>query len=142
MKPVFVINRVKKAISATTAAVIFMMANPAISHAHPIKGKVTGRVAEEKVSVVYNGSDANNYLFRVEFENATAEKFSLIVKNDDGVTVFKQQYDNVHFVKNVLLPKEEVDIHPTFIIHTSNGDIKRSFSVTRKISEDLVVTKL
>jgi hypothetical protein len=142
MKPVFVINRVIKAISVTTAAVLLIIGRPAVSHASPVKGKEVGHVSEEKVSVQYKGSDAANYLFRVEFENAAAQKFSLIIKNDEGVTVFQQQYENVHFATTVLLPKEEVDIHPTFIIHTANGDIKRSFSVSRKITEDLVVTKL
>jgi len=142
MKPVFASNRVVKTISATAAAVLLIVSNPAAVHANPEKGKNANHVSDEQVSVQYLGADADSYLFRVEFANPAARKFSLIIKNDDGVTVFQEQYSDARFSKTVRLPKEEMDIHPSFIVHTSNGDVKRSFNISRKITENLVVTKL
>jgi hypothetical protein len=141
MKPVFASNRVLKAISATATVVLLIASNPMTTHANPIKGKATNRVSENQLSVQYSGTDADSYVFRVAFDNPTTQKFSLIIKNDEGLTVYQEQYTDTHFAKIVRLPKEEVDIHPTFIIHTSNGDVKQRFSVSRKITEDLVVTK-
>jgi len=78
----------------------------------------------------------------LEFNNPSAQKFSLIIKNDDGVIVYNEKFSDSSFDKTFHLPKEGTDIHPTFIVRTANGDVKRSFSVSRKVTEDFEVTKL
>ncbi len=131
-----------KAGSLVAVAGLLLVANPTNTFATPVKGKNVSHVTEEEVTVQYSGTDANSFVFRVQFENPSAQKFSLIIKNDEGVTVYQDQFNDVHFSKIVRLSKEDLDIHPTFVIRTANGEVKRSFSVNRKITEDVVVTKL
>jgi hypothetical protein len=142
MKREFVSNHVLKAIAGTATLVLLILGNPLASHAAngPVKEKI-GRISDNQVSAQFLGADQESYVFRVEFENPEAQKFSFIIKNDDDVTVYEGQFSDVHFSKTVRLPKDEVVLHPTFIIHTSKGDVKRSFSVNRTVSESLVVTK-
>jgi hypothetical protein len=141
MKPLASIS-VRKSISAIAVASALAFTVPGTGFANTGKEKTGNQVTESQVSVQYCGTDKDSYMFRVEFENPKAEKFSLIVKNDDGVIVFQQYYESTRFTTIVRLPKEDMDIHPTFVIHTANADFKRSFAVSRKLTEDYVVTKL
>ena len=142
MKPQFVSARVLKAGSILATAVLLIVSNPTNSHATPIKDKKIAQVTEEQVTVQYAGSDNNNFVFRVQFENPSAQKFSLLVKNDEGVVVYQEQFNDAHFVRTVRLEKGETEIHPTFVIRTANGEVKRSFLVNTTITENVVVTKL
>jgi hypothetical protein len=131
-----------KVLVASAFTLMLSASLPKVSLAGTGKDKSITSLTEDQVTVQYCGSDNDSYLFRVEFKNPRTEKFTLIVKNDDGLTVFQEQYDNSHFVRTFKLPKEDADIHPTFIVRTANSEVKRSFVVSRKITEDLVVTKL
>ena len=81
-------------------------------------------------------------MFRVEFNNPSAQKFTLIIKNEEGVTVYNEKFSEVNFDKTFHLPYDGNDIQPTFIIRTANGEVKRSFFVSRKVVENYQVTKL
>ena len=70
------------------------------------------------------------------------EKFWLIIKNDAGDVVYQQAYKDAHFSKTIRLPKEEGEMHPTFVIRTANDQVERKFVVNRKVSEKVTVTKL
>jgi hypothetical protein len=141
MKRVFVNNRVLQVISATATAVLLIVSNPLATQASGLVHAKTGRIGDNQVSAQYIGTDEDSYVFRVEFENPEAQKFSFIIKNDDDVIVYEGQFSDAHFAKTVRLPKDEVVSHPTFIIRAANGEVKRSFTVSRVVTENLVVTK-
>ena len=143
MKPQFVSNHVLKAISVSAIVTGLLIANPFSTHAAgPVKEKKISTISENQVSVQYSGSDENSFVFRVQFENPSAQKFSLMILNDEGVVVFEKEFSDIHFAKNVRLPKESGDIHPTFIIRAGKREVKRSFSVNRITTENIEVTKL
>lgn len=100
------------------------------------------KLTDEQVNVQYVGSTEAAVQFRVEFENPTAAKFWLIIKNDNGDILYRKQFSDVHFNKTVSFSKEESEIHPTFIIRNGDNEISRQFSVTRSVVENTVVTKL
>jgi len=98
-------------------------------------------LTEEQVNVKYVGSDDNNVIFKVEFENPTAEKFWLIIKNESGEVVYHRQFNDAHFSKNIIFQKEG-DIQPTFVIRNSNNEVVRQFSVNTTVTENTTVTAL
>ena len=140
MKPVFSKLNFRKSASVLAAALLLSLGSASVNAA-PIIERIISPV-EQAVSVNYVGATENNLVFHLEFNNTSAEKFWLIIKNDAGVVVFQQAYKDAHFSKTIRLPKEEGEMHPTFVIRTATDQVERKFAVNTKISEKVVVTKL
>ncbi len=133
-------TKVVKAIAVALTSIV-LLSNPFTSKANGGNGKTS--LTEEQVSVKYQGTKGNNLVFKVEFTNPTAEKFSLIIKNDNGDVVFNQQFTDANFAKTVSFENAEAEIHPVFIIRSvGNGEIVRQFSVSKTLTENTVVTRL
>ncbi len=133
-----------KALAVALTAVVILVSNPFTSQANGggINNKKTS-LTEEQVSVKYQGTSDNNIIFKVEFENPTAEKFTLIIKNDNGDVVYHQQFTDAHFAKSVFFQNTDSEIRPTFIIRSANNnEIVRQFSVNKTLTESTVVTRL
>jgi hypothetical protein len=143
MKSTSLNTRVVKAISVTVAAFALFIGNPLTSQANGGRthAKKTAK-SEDQVSVHYLGTNDKNIIFKVEFENPTADKFTLIIKNDNGEIVYSKRFNDAHFSKNVLFEKQDTDIHPTFVIRSGNSDIVRQFAVNNTVTENTVVTSL
>ncbi|HMH22112.1 MAG TPA: hypothetical protein VK563_10060 [Puia sp.] len=142
MKTNSVSTRVVKTISAIVAVIVLFVSNPLSSQANGINDKKPSGLTEGQVSVKYVGSDDNNVIFSVKFENPNADKFWLIVKNDVGDVIYRQQFTDVHFSKSLFLEKDASEIHPTFVIRKGNDEITHRFVVNRTLTENVVVTKL
>lgn len=135
------LRSISKAV-AVAAAFALIVSNPLNTLANTTGNEKSARLNDEQVSVQYAGTRNNNFAFSVQFENATGQKFQLIVKNDDGDVVYQEQYNDVHFAKTILLPKDLGEIHPTIIIRTGNQQVEHSFVANTKFTENIVVTKL
>lgn len=142
MNTISVSTRIVKAITATAAAIVLFISNPTTTLANGGDHKKTATLNDEQVTVQYIGTKDNSVVFRVDFENPTAEKFWLIIKNDAGEVVYRKQFNDAHFSKSVYFQKEESDIRPTFVIRNGENEIVRQFAVNRTITENTVVTKL
>ncbi|MBS1915422.1 MAG: hypothetical protein JST87_04040 [Bacteroidetes bacterium] len=145
MKPVF--KTIVKAISVAATGAFLIAVNPANSNANPVKGSKEkfAAVNESQVDVKYVGSNTESFVFRVEFNNPSAQSFFLVVKNDEGDIIYSQKFNDAHFSKTIHLLKEEnetTSIHPTFEITAGSQQVKRSFEISRKYTEDVLVTKL
>ena len=133
-------TKVVKAIAVALTSIV-LLSNPFTSKANGGNGKTS--LTEEQVSVKYQGTSDNNIIFKVEFDNPTAEKFSLIIKNDNGDVVYHQQFTDAHFAKSVFFQNTDSEIRPTFIIRSANNnEIVRQFSVNKTLTENTVVTRL
>jgi hypothetical protein len=140
MKPVFSKLNLRKSASVLAAAFLLSLTAASVNAA-PIIEKIVSPV-DQAVSVKYVGATENNIVFHLEFNNTAGEKFWLIIKNDAGDVVYQQAYKDAHFSKTIRLPKEEGEMHPTFVIRTANDQVERKFVVNRKVSEKVTVTKL
>ncbi len=140
MKPVFANFNLKKSASVIAAAALLTLGTAKLQAA-PIIEKISSPT-DKQVSVNFVGATENNYVFHLEFDNKTGEKFYLIVKNDAGEVVYESAYSGTHFETNIRLPKEETEIHPTFVIRTATEQIEKKFSVSRNVSESFVATSL
>src|SRR5450631_3276651 len=135
MKTNSVSTRVVTTLSAIVMAVVLLISNPLSSQANGINDKKPSGLTEGQVSVQYIGSNDNNVIFSVKFENTTAQKFWLIVKNDAGEVIYRQQFNDVHFSKSLFLEKDATEIHPTFVIRKGNDEVSHSFVVNRTLTE-------
>ena|ERR1700733_4706442 len=139
----FFSNRVVKGIAVALTAVVVLVSNPLTSQANGGgNNNKNASVTEEQVSVKFQGAKDNNVIFKVEFENPTASKFWLIIKNDAGDVIYHQQFNDTHFAKSVTFQNAEADIHPTFVIRNGSNDVVRQFAVNRTVTEQTVVTRL
>ena len=134
-------NRVVKTLAVAVIAIVAFVSNPLTTLANN-GGDKKITLNDEQVNVQYLGSNESSVQFRVEFENPTATKFWLIIKNEAGDVLYRKQFSDAHFNKTVSFQKEEADIHPTFVIRNGDNEIVRQFSVTRTYTENTVVTKL
>ncbi|SRR5258708_17398780 len=137
-------TKVVKTIAVALTAVVLL--------SNPITGKANGgdinnskktSLTEDQVSVKYQGTKDNNIIFKVEFSNPTAEKFSLIIKDDNGDVVYNQQFTDANFSKSIFFQNTDSEIRPVFIIRSANNnEIVRQFSVSKTLTENTVVTRL
>jgi hypothetical protein len=137
-------TKVVKVIAAALTTAVILVSSPLISQANGggINSKKTS-LNDEQVSVKYQGTSDNNIIFKVAFENPTAEKFTLIIKNDNGDVVYHQQFSDAHFSKSVFFQNTDSEIHPTFIIRSANNtEVVRQFQVNKTLTESTVVTRL
>ena len=131
-----------KVIVAALASVVILIGSPLISKANGGDNKKVSPV-EAQVSVSYQGTTENHLVFKVEFDNPTAQKFWLIIKNDNGDIIYHHQFSDTKFAKNVCFENTDTEIQPTFVIRTSdNVDVVRQFQVSKAITENTVVTSL
>jgi hypothetical protein len=140
MKPVFANINLRKSASVLAAAAMLTFGAAKV-HAAPVIERIISPT-DKQVTVNFVGSTDNSLVFHVEFDNKTGEKFYLIVKNDAGEIVYQNAYNDVHFEKNIRISNEDSEVKPTFIIRTSTEKIERRFEVSRKVSENFVVTTL
>ena len=134
-------TKVVKAIAVALTSIV-LLSNPFTSKANGGNNGKTS-LTEEQVSVKYQGTKGNSIVFKVEFTNPTAEKFSLIIKNDNGDVVYNQQFTDANFAKTVTFENTEAEMHPVFIIRSAgNSEIVRQFSVSKTVTESTVVTRL
>lgn len=146
MKRQNVRSAVAKLSLTTLAAVLIMACVPFVSKAgfNNENEKKEVLVSEKQVSVQYAGYNENSVVFRVKFDNPTAQKFSLIIKNESGDILFQGKYSDAAFNKAVHILKEESDMTPTFVIRVGSQKIEQTFSISSDadVRENVVVTKL
>jgi hypothetical protein len=134
-------TRTVKVLAVAAVALVFFISNPLTSLANGGGNKKIS-LTDKQVSVQYVGTNNDFVQFRVEFENPTAEKFWLIIKNDGGEVIYRKQFSDAHFAKTVSLQKQEADMHPSFVIRNGSSETVRQFAVTNTFTENTVITEL
>jgi hypothetical protein len=134
------VNFATKSVSVLATAAALFVSNP--SNANSTTDKKHVQPIDGQVSVQYTGSNSKTIVFRLTFENIKAEKFWLIIKNDAGEVVYEEQFNDIHFDKNIFLDVEESKVRPTFVIRTEDQSFERTLSVTRRTSTNAGTAKV
>ncbi|GGH63039.1 hypothetical protein HNQ91_002613 [Filimonas zeae] len=129
-----------------SAAIAFLVAIASVvfaGKANAAEVKDNAAVLEKQVSVKYEGNAENSVVFRVAFENPTAQKFTLIIKNDAGDVLYTGQFNDANFSKAVHLLKEASEMNPVFVIRSGNQKVEQAFkvSVNANLESEVVVSK-
>ncbi|HEV3325092.1 MAG TPA: hypothetical protein VG052_05785 [Puia sp.] len=136
-------NHTVKAIAIALTAFVILFSSPLTSKANDGGSKKSSSTADAQVSVTYQGVSDNSLVFKVDYENPTAEKFWLIIKNDNGDVVYHHEFSSAHFAKSIVFQNTDTEINPTFVIRTAgNTDIVRQFQVSKILTETTLVTGL
>lgn len=133
-------NTIAKSVTAGIVAVLLLVASPFTGKANNNKEEAR---FESQVSVQYAGASDNAVMFRVQFANPEAQKFTLTIKNEAGDVLYRGHFNNANFSKTVHLLNEENEMSPVFIISSGDQKIERSFTVNRTTgtTEEVVVSK-
>lgn len=96
-----------------------------------------------KVTVKHIGNSDNNMYFKVEMDNPTGDKFSIVVKDQEGNVLFHNFYNDKAFNKTFQLTKEETS-KVTFIIRSPKGTNAQSFEINTntRVIDEVVVKRL
>ncbi len=140
-----VLNSVAKKVfagSILAATLFFASQNAAIAN-NSITYAKTEKALSENASIKYVGSNDDNLLFNVQFNNVNNEKFTLLVSDENGETMYSVFSKDKNFTKTFALPKS-LDLNKiNFTIRTNEGTYRQSFSINIATieTEDVVVSK-
>lgn len=134
----------KKVLMVSGIAAGVVLSLPATSKANTNNGIDSVNLVEKQANVQYLGMYDNSVWFNVKYANPRAEKFELIIKNENNEILFQGKFSDKDFSKKIKILKEQDELKPTFILRTQNGEVEQSFVVntTSRVVEDVVVTKL
>ncbi|BAV04483.1 hypothetical protein SAMN05421788_110218 [Filimonas lacunae] len=130
---------------AAVVLLLVMVSATFTSKANVLSGKEKEEttISEKQVTVQYAGNEDNGVVFRVAFDNPTAQKFTLIIKNDAGDVLYNGQFNDAHFSKAIHLLKDDSEMNPVFVIRSGNQKIENAFkvSINADLADGVVVTK-
>jgi len=89
------------------------------------------------------GTSDGMLLFEVKVNNASGERFRVIVKDVDGSVLFQNYYQDKNFAKKFMIPRPDGD-RLIFLVKSPSGNTSQSFEInsSTRVIEDVVVTKI
>jgi hypothetical protein len=82
----------------------------------------------------------DNLLFEVRVANESGERFTILIKDNTGTTLYRGVYTDKNFAKKFQFPKSESD-KIVFIVKNASGNKTESFEInsnTRMVEEVVV----
>lgn len=128
----------------TAVLVLSLTGAYAATYATPAsQGIMNGGPGVGKTEVSHLASDGESLLFEVKVENASGEKFYVLVKDENNNTLYRGSFSGKEFNKKFRLPKSESN-HITFIVRGESGVSTETFQINtnRRVVEEVVVTKV
>lgn len=94
-------------------------------------------------AIKYLGNNNDQLLFQVDFENKEEESFTLIIKDEEGNTLFNGRFRDKSFTKKFMFDRSEMGASRLeFTIGTGKGKQTQVFQVATRVVEDVVVTRM
>jgi hypothetical protein len=108
-------------------------------------GSTTPAIAGQKEPLVKClGIQEDMVIFNVSYPNPTGNKFSLIVKDQDGTPLYQSVFSEKNFYKQFRLPKTDKNKISFVIRSGKETDIVQSFeiNVSSRFVEDIAIKKI
>jgi hypothetical protein len=134
-------KQITTALSKLGFAALFFIAVIAVQAQSP--ASVAGE-KEDPATVKYLGLQDDMVVFNVAYTNPHGDKFSIIVKDQDGTQLYQVVYNDKNFYKQFRLPRADKS-KLTFIIRNyREADIAKTFeiNVNTRYIEDVAVKKI
>ncbi|HMH21833.1 MAG TPA: hypothetical protein VK563_08655 [Puia sp.] len=131
-------KQIINALSKFSFGILFLIATVAVQAQSPAP------VKENPLEVKYMGTQEDMIVFNVSYKNPSGEKFSIIVKDQEGSQLYQVVYNEKSFNKQFRLPSADKN-KVTFIIRNNKeADIAKSFAinVNSHFVEDFAVKKI
>ena len=100
--------------------------------------------AVSPVTVKFLGTQDDMVVFNVSYDNPSGNKFMVVVKDQEGGTLYNNMYSKKTFYKQFRLPKTDGN-KITFIIRNfRDADIARTFevNVNSRMIEEVAIRKM
>lgn len=96
-----------------------------------------------KAVVTYVSADAETLSFDVKVDNTTGDKFTIIVKDDKGITIYRGTFTDKGFKKRFVLPKTDSN-KLTFLVKSESENKIESFEINNntRVIEEVVVKRI
>ena len=131
-------NFFSKFIKTSVVVLLLTAGNGAFAQVSPV-ALATTQPASAAITYVTTTTDA--ILFDVKVANAIGERFLIIVKDENGTTIYRGAYNDKDFKKRFMLPRTDAS-RITFQIKSDSGSTAESFEINTRLVEEVVVKKV
>lgn len=102
--------------------------------------KITEEV--KSTNIYHIGNDKENLFFRVIHKNEEGNKFSVVVRDENGSALFQNVYTDKDFDKKFMLPRTSAKV--TFIIRDLLEDKSQHFTINTnvRVVEEIIISKI
>jgi hypothetical protein len=128
----------------TAAIVVMLTGSYAATQAATASYSVTHPGAGlGKTEITHLSTSDQSLVFQVNVENASAEKFFIVIKDEGGSVIYRGSFSDKDFSKKFVLPKNESG-KITFTIKSSSDVQSESFAINSntRVIQEVVVTKV
>jgi hypothetical protein len=128
----------------TAAIVVSLTGTYAATQAAPALYEVTNPGAGlGKTEITHLSTNNQSLVFQVNVENASAEKFFIVIKEENGSVIYRGAFNGKDFSKKFVLPKTDSG-KVTFTVKSSSDTQSESFAINSntRVIEEVVVTKV
>lgn len=126
---------IRKSLFAIAIAVITV---PASAHSF-----LSVEPSEKSADIKYLGSEDQALVFNVTYNNASASRFFVTIKDENGATIFQNVYTDGKFNKNFILRRTDAG-KVYFIISDKKNRYMESFEISTetRVVENVVVKRI
>lgn len=123
-----------------TSVVVLMLTGAVSANAATVSNDKDGI---GKTAVTYVSADAETLSFDVKVANTNGEKFTILVKDENGTTIYRGSFSDKDFKKRFILPKSDSN-KLTFHVKAESGNNTESFEVNSntRLVEEVVVKRV
>ncbi len=142
MKRTFVKFVSTRALAAMVIAGSVLMAVPFQTKANT--GNLEIISDNNQASVQYIGTVDNALIFSVRLDNINGDKFTLVIRDENGHELYSREYNDKNFSRKIKLVKSDDVSRYSFVIKSVNKELEQTYAVSTetKIIDEVVVTKL
>lgn len=145
MKKKTVNNIAKKLfIGSILSVVLLLSAQDKAAAAVSLKNDSTINASKsDKVLVKYMGYSEDGLYFNVKYNNEKGKDFDVVIKDENGETLYEGSFNDKAFDKKFLLPKDYEVSFISIAVQSGRENFVQSYNVTVKSStiKDVVVSK-
>ena len=128
-------------LKAAAVVIIITTTTAAKAQVTPVSATISGTPSKAAVTYVAAGNDS--LFFDVKVSNEAGEKFTIVVKDDEGTSIYRGAYSDKNFKKRFILPKTDSN-KLTFLIRSESGLQSETFEINTntRVIEEISVTRV
>ena len=134
-------QRLTKALISLSFGTLFLLSVQSL-HAQSVAGDSFAKI--QPAQIKFLGTHDDMVLFHVAYQNLKGNKFSILIKDQDGALLYQQAFSDNKFIHQFSLPKTDKSKFTFIIRHNGEPDITRTFeiSINSRMEEAVAVKKL
>jgi hypothetical protein len=130
-----------RALISLSFGTLFLLSVQSI-HAQSVAGDSFAKI--QPAQIRFLGTQDDMVLFHVAYQNWKGNKFSILIKDQEGALLYQRVFSDSNFIHQYSLPKTDKSKFTFIIRHNGEPDITRTFevSINSRMEEAVAVRKL